>query len=688
MNDLSIKILAIDDNEDNLICLRALINEAFPLAEVLTALNGLDGIKLAEQENPDVILLDILMPDMDGYAVCEKLKQHQKLCMIPVVFVTALKEDNDSRALDAGAEAFLSKPVDIIELTAQIRAMVKIKRSNMLQHQEKERLAAMVEDRTRELQQSFTATLNLLEDLNQENESRKISEAALMQSEKKYSSLFASMHEGFALHEIICDAAGRPVDYMFLDVNPAFERITGVKKTDLVGKTVLTVFPGTEKYWIEKYGQVALTGEPTTFENYSVELQRYYQVSAFSPEKNKFAVVANNITDRKNAELEITHAKEKAEESDRLKTAFLNNLSHEIRTPLNGILGFLAMLRETDLTPEEKIDCFKMINTSAERLMNTIDDTVEIAKIQTGQINITLRKTNISQIAVNLVAKFKYIADIKGLSISLNDTLVEDNRIINTDSEKLNIILSSLIGNAVKFTKAGSVELAVRKNNDYIEFSVKDTGIGIPVEQQQKIWKVFMQADVSHTRQFEGCGLGLSIAKAYVNMLGGEIWLDSKGDSGTVFYFNIPYSTESQNCSETATAAPAPVISATPPLTAAKILIVEDDELNFNYISVILTKAKYDVLHAWNGIEALQICHNHNDIAVILMDIKMPGMNGYEATAKIREINPAVPIIAITAHAADADRTSCLAAGMNDYASKPIRQQQLLEIVAKWQSGR
>jgi PAS domain S-box-containing protein len=625
---------------------------------------------------------------MDGYAVCEKLKQHQKLCMIPVVFVTALKEDNDSRALDAGAEAFLSKPVDIIELTAQIRAMVKIKRSNMLQHQEKERLAAMVEDRTRELQQSFTATLNLLEDLNQENESRKISEAALMQSEKKYSSLFASMHEGFALHEIICDAAGRPVDYMFLDVNPAFERITGVKKTDLVGKTVLTVFPGTEKYWIEKYGQVALTGEPTTFENYSVELQRYYQVSAFSPEKNKFAVVANNITDRKNAELEITHAKEKAEESDRLKTAFLNNLSHEIRTPLNGILGFLAMLQETDLTLEEKKDCFKMINTSAERLMNTIDDTVEIAKIQTGQINITLRKTNISQIAVNLVAKFKYIADIKGLSISLNDTLVEDNRIINTDSEKLNIILSSLIGNAVKFTKAGSVELAVRKNNDYIEFSVKDTGIGIPVEQQQKIWKVFMQADVSHTRQFEGCGLGLSIAKAYVNMLGGEIWLDSKGDSGTVFYFNIPYSTESQNCSETATAAPAPVISATPPLTAAKILIVEDDELNFNYISVILTKAKYDVLHAWNGIEALQICHNHNDIAVILMDIKMPGMNGYEATAKIREINPAVPIIAITAHAADADRTSCLAAGMNDYASKPIRQQQLLEIVAKWQSGR
>jgi CheY-like chemotaxis protein len=286
------------------------------------------------------------------------------------------------------------------------------------------------------------------------------------------------------------------------------------------------------------------------------------------------------------------------------------------------------------------------------------------------------------------VAKFKYIADIKGLSISLNDTLVEDNRIINTDSEKLNIILSSLIGNAVKFTKAGSVELAVRKNNDYIEFSVKDTGIGIPVEQQQKIWKVFMQADVSHTRQFEGCGLGLSIAKAYVNMLGGEIWLDSQPGNGTIFYFNIPYSTESQNCSETATAAPAPVISATPPLTAAKILIVEDDELNFNYISVILTKAKYDVLHAWNGIEALQICHNHNDIAVILMDIKMPGMNGYEATAKIREINPAVPIIAITAHAADADRTSCLAAGMNDYASKPIRQQQLLEIVAKWQSGR
>ena len=304
MEKNNFKILCIDDHRDNLISLKALIREAFPDAITLTAENGPDGIKLALSEDPNVILLDVVMPGMDGFEVCQKLKSDPKTSDIPVVFITALKGDKDSRirALEVGAEAFLAKPIDETELTAQIRAMQKIKAANSQKRFEKQVLAQRVAEQTRELEQAHTATLLLVEDLRKENETRKQNETALRESEERFRLLFESMESGFALHEIICDAQGAPIDYRFLEINPAFEKLTGLKAETLLGHTNMEMLPGTEKEWIERYGKVALTGEAVNFESYARELGKYYHVIAYSPKFGQFAVIFQDITARKQAE--------------------------------------------------------------------------------------------------------------------------------------------------------------------------------------------------------------------------------------------------------------------------------------------------------------------------------------------------------------------------------------------------
>jgi len=286
----------------------------------------------------------------------------------------------------------------------------------------------------------------------------------------------------------------------------------------------------------------------------------------------------HDITGRKQAELklqkkneeikiqnkELQIAKEHAEESDKLKTAFINNISHEIRTPFNGILGFLSIIQDDDLTSSERDEYISIINKSSYRLMNTINDIVEISQIQAGQMRLTASEINIKRLTGELSDLFKTDAESQGLEFTISNDLPNNIESISTDGVKLKTILSILIGNAIKFTKAGSIEFGIKcrdKAEDRrdkaclvstpveIEFSIKDTGIGIPENKQQAIFEQFMQADGSNTRQFEGSGLGLSIAKAYAEMLGGKIWVESdpegkSGGKGSVFYFTIPYNGE------------------------------------------------------------------------------------------------------------------------------------------------
>lgn len=295
MIDRRLKFLAIDDNQDNLITMRALIREAFPAAQVLTATTGIKGIAIAGEEDPDVILLDIVMPGMDGFEVCQKLKAEQRTKEIPVVFVTAIKGDREHRilALESGAEAFLAKPIDESELTAQIRAMIKIKTANRQKQDEQGRLAQMVEEKTVALKAAHTQTMELLE--------------SLKESEERNRRLITQMEQGLAVHEVLVDSTGNPTDCNFLYVNASFERLTGFKSQEILGKTLTEMMPDSKDFLVEKYAQLIKTRESIRYEKYFQQFEKFFEVVAYSPEPQQVAVIVSDITERKRTEEKICY---------------------------------------------------------------------------------------------------------------------------------------------------------------------------------------------------------------------------------------------------------------------------------------------------------------------------------------------------------------------------------------------
>ncbi len=388
-----------------------------------------------------------------------------------------------------------------------------------------------------------------------------------------------------------------------------------------------------------------------------------------------------DITKRKQDESELIKAKEKAEESDRLKSAFLTNMSHEIRTPMNGILGFAELLKEPNLSSDDLHDYIRTIQISGARMLNTINSIVDISKIESGLIGTDIKETNLNDKIEFTYKFFKPEIEIKGLLLSFKNGLPTNEAIIKTDNEKVYGILTNLVRNAIKFTFDGSVEFGYEKKGEYLEFFVKDTGIGIPNNQQEIIFERFRQGSESHNRGYEGSGLGLSISKSYVEMLGGRIWVESEEGLGSTFYFTIPYNAVAEEKTRTENIVLAEYKEVQ--LQNLKILIVEDDEISYSLLSLTLQKISKEVLHAITGVEAVEACRNNPDLDLVLMDIRMPRMNGLEATEQIRQFNKDVIIIAQTAYAFTGDSEKAKEAGCNDYISKPINQTLLHELIKK-----
>ena len=387
---------------------------------------------------------------------------------------------------------------------------------------------------------------------------------------------------------------------------------------------------------------------------------------------------------RRTHELKI--AKERAEESDRLKTAFLANMSHEIRTPMNGILGFVDLLKEPGLSGAEQRNYISIIEKGGKRLLNIINNLVDISKIESGLVELNITETNILQQIEYIATFFRPVAERKGLQLFVHTSPDESSTIVYTDREKVYAILTNLVNNAIKYCEDGFIELGCIATSSELTIYIKDTGIGIAEERQLAIFDRFVQADLSDLEARQGAGLGLSISKSYVEMLGGKIWVESHSGNdsilrGSVFYFTLPFYYEPNEKQPTdiffSENRPEPV------RRKLNIVIAEDDKTSEMLLGIIIESIAGKVYKTTTGAETVEVCRMNPDIDLVLMDIRMPVMSGYEAARQIRSFNQKVIILAQSAFALAGDKELALAAGCDDYITKPVRENVLMELLEK-----
>ncbi len=388
-----------------------------------------------------------------------------------------------------------------------------------------------------------------------------------------------------------------------------------------------------------------------------------------------FAQMLVNIKLRKEMVRDLVIAKEKAEESNRLKTHFINNISHEIRTPLNGLLGFSSLMMQESISESEKKAQYNILQQSGSRLIKTIDDILDIAQLKAGSKKPKIDNVNIGSIMHNLAEKLQIDCTNTNILVDL-DIDQKSSLLIKTDEYLFTNILSQLISNAKKFTVSGRIVLGYCVKEKWFEFYVKDTGDGISPELLDVIFEPFMQENSSNTRRYEGSGLGLAIAKGMTELLGGKIWVESTKGVGSTFFFTLPLATGSITTLEKKD-----VVKEGIKPSKLVVLIAEDDESNYQLLDTFVKKSGFSTLHAWNGAEALDLCKEFPEISLIFMDIKMPVMNGVEATSKIKSFRPDIPIIAITAYDHTVDKHIMLEAGCDACLSKPIDFRELRNLI-------
>jgi PAS domain S-box-containing protein len=420
-------------------------------------------------------------------------------------------------------------------------------------------------------------------------------------------------------------------------------------------------------------------------ERHDVEFKIYRQTDGdiidikshaeYDKEDKKIYGVIQDVTLKKKTDQELIHAKEKAEESERLKNAFVSNMSHEIRTPMNGIVGFAHLLTETDSNDDSYKEYKEHIHQCCNQLLDKVNDILDISKIESGQVVVNTGNINISKFLNNIVENFTSQVSKKNLVLNYKPTNSPDEIVLITDGVKLNKIIINLLENAVRFTHSGYIEFGYHLTDTEIIFHVKDTGIGISPSHHEIIFKPFCQAHSKISQDYGGTGLGLSIAKTYVNMLGGRIWLESQLSEGTTFFFALPNNCNQKN------------IFAKPfvrkKLNQPKLsLIVEDMEMNYIYLKALLEPLGFSAIWAKDGNEAIKMAFENKNIDLILMDIRLPNTDGYEATRIIKGIRPNLPIIAQTANALADERKKALESGCNDYITKPIYKDSFIKTLS------
>ncbi|GAB4310630.1 MAG: hypothetical protein Kow00127_00220 [Bacteroidales bacterium] len=509
---------------------------------------------------------------------------------------------------------------------------------------------------------------------------RKLAQNALLRSERKYRELIENQGEGIILAD-----ENETINF----ANPAAEVIFGVGKNELLGKSLADFVVPDNIQALEKQKLIRRKGEKSSYELTILRPdgeEKVLLVTAVPRVDDNGKVTGSfgifrDITDRKKMIEQLKEAKEKAEESDRMKSLFLQNLSHEIRTPMNGILGFAEILNDPDLPPKERKEYSSLIVTSTRKLLEIIQGILEVSKLEAKKTNVQIRPVDLNVVTRNLLKQYESAAKEKGLSIEYLPGLPEGEAMVMTDDMKVRQIIGSLLDNAIKFSERGVVRFGYNLNGEKFEVYVKDEGIGIPPEYHEKIFERFWQVEQGTTRKFGGTGIGLSIARGLTEVLGGHISLDTAPGRGSEFRVELPY--EPVPVSRPKENRRDPLATDPSGNLVQKVLIAEDEDINYLVLEAILKSSPIKLLHARNGKEAVEIARREKP-AVILMDIKMPVMDGITAAEKIREFDREVPIIAHSAYINSVEAEMARKTGFTDFLAKPVSAEQVLKLFAHY----
>ncbi|MCI5048808.1 MAG: ATP-binding protein [Rickettsiales bacterium] len=480
-------------------------------------------------------------------------------------------------------------------------------------------------------------------------------------------------------------------------VNNAFEAITGYERNEVIGQTP-RILQGeeTDRTVLDKLKEAIKSGAPFKGEliNYNKNGEKYWLDISIVPIQDQqgnithFAAIERDITERKQFEQQLWDAKEQAESANYAKSDFLANMSHELRTPMNGILGMTSLLEDSDLSAEQE-ELLRTIKTSGENLLSILNDILDLSKIESGMVRVDEVAYDLRTAIHEITTLYSPVAlekELRPLAVNIAKDIPH---CVIGDISKTQQILRNLLSNALKFTQEGEVSLNITKQDSHLHFQVNDSGIGIPTERLDSIFEKFTQADESTTRNYGGTGLGLAICKEYVELMGGEIGVESELGNGSSFWFTIPL--------EVAPDSIKPINEAnigedTDQYTAKdiKILVVDDHPVNRLFAKKLLKKLGFiNVDFAEDGMEAVEKISLHQ-YDTVLMDCQMPHLDGYTATSEIRQMEmhacdgKHLPVIAMTANAMVGDKEKCLDAGMDDYISKPIKPDVLMEKLAMW----
>lgn len=514
--------------------------------------------------------------------------------------------------------------------------------------------------------------------VHQDINKQKTVESELRQLTHEYEKVFDGTQSSMFLTEVCQDGSFR-----YLRTNRAYERTSGFSPEETMGRTPQDLY-GQEQGDIiaSNYRKCMEMGSSYNFEA-DIKLRgKIHTVIAeltpiFEDGRAKYIVGSSiDISDKKKILDELVKARDKADASDRLKTAFLNNISHEIRTPLNGILGFGQLLAQ-DGTKQQKSHLHNM-QISSQRLMDTINKITDISLIISGTMEVNTDRVQLSSLLHDLRDRFDPLCQEEGLSLVFETGEGIEDLVFSSDSELLRKALSHLIDNAVKFTQEGRIVVRATGGEGNVHFSVEDTGAGIDELFLDKLFTPFSQEAVGTTRGYEGSGLGLSIARGIVDLLGGQLDVSTKKYQGSTFSISLPaedlrvVSTDKDKQAGTEA-----------PFGAHTVLVADDDPMARFLAETLLEEKEVRMLFAADGEEAVRLFRENPGVSVVLMDIKMPVMDGLTATRQVKALRPEVPVIAITAYAMSGDEARIKAAGCNDYVSKPFSKGRLFEAIKK-----